>query len=292
MYKYKVLIILFTIFFPVYGYSATVNILQMQPVPIQDLWDDVERKNITYCIDARGPDMSWNNTGFTAMEYLFVAQAIESAALEWETYADVDFIHRSSEDYNCHDANLNVVFNVRPERTWGDRAAAFFPSYPRAKRQLRIGANLIDINNLHFNYFSLYGAMRHELGHILGLRHEHIRNDISFPEMEGKLKENCLKELNEAPYYFALTPPDFHSVMAYPPCVNREWFDLFLSAWDIQAIEQMYPRNTCAGSCHSQQSQSMKIKAGFPFLDPEYRTRIPFKEGNKGLTKNYINIEI
>ena len=48
-------------------------------------------------------------------------------------------------------------------------AAAFFPNYAPARRYLNIDPSYFTTS------FDRVGVLRHELGHVLGYRHEHIR---------------------------------------------------------------------------------------------------------------------
>ena len=51
-------------------------------------------------------------------------------------------------------------------------AAAFFPNDPPARRRVLIDPSFFDPDL----QFDPVGGLRHELGHVLGFRHEHIRS--------------------------------------------------------------------------------------------------------------------
>ena len=50
-------------------------------------------------------------------------------------------------------------------------AAAFFPNNPKDRRQLIVDPSY------YTTTFDSVGVFRHELGHVLGFRHEHIRSE-------------------------------------------------------------------------------------------------------------------
>ena len=67
----------------------------------------------------------------------------------------------------------DLVFTVRYVDAGGQFiAAAFFPTYPPARRRVLIDPSYYapDLR------FDPVGVLRHELGHVLGFRHEHIRS--------------------------------------------------------------------------------------------------------------------
>ena len=94
-----------------------------------------------------------------------------------------------------------VDFVVRCVETSGFIAAAFFPSDPVSKHQVLLGPSYFTIDRRGFNR---PGVMRHELGHVLGFRHEHIRP-------EAPLACSC-EDLSRAK---PLGKYDPHSVMHY-----------------------------------------------------------------------------
>jgi hypothetical protein len=115
------------------------------------------------------------------------------------------------------------MFNVRGVSGRPYLARSFFPSSPRASREV-----LIDSTSLPPpRPLTLPGVLRHELGHVLGLRHEHTR-----------LRSNrCYEDAN----WRAVTPYDVRSVMHYPQCAGVEGRDLTLTALDQQGIRLLYP---------------------------------------------------
>lgn len=116
------------------------------------------------------------------------------AAQDWQSVADVRFMYKSDQDGACVNDNLQVDFAVVPHYhmygyacgvsrlAWGDVEEPTGPvcivevDYPN----FVYGRGVLQINYDRFSSLSppndgitLRGLMRHELGHILGFRHEH-----------------------------------------------------------------------------------------------------------------------
>ncbi|NMO21806.1 peptidase M10 [Pyxidicoccus fallax] len=175
-----------------------------------DRWGYSRQRNIPYCV----------STAFGS-NYNTVVQAMAQAAAAWHQ-VNVRFQHRSDQDGNCNASNPNVIFDVRPTSGQGYLARAFFPSYPRASRNVLIDASSFG-NNAPW---TLTGILRHELGHTLGFRHEHTR-----PE-----SRTCFEDNN----WRALTGYDAASVMHYPQCNGSNRGDLVLTGADVSGAHALY----------------------------------------------------
>ncbi|AKQ69276.1 Bacterial leucyl aminopeptidase [Myxococcus hansupus] len=175
-------------------------------------WSDTQKRDLTYCV----------STTFGS-RYDRVVQAMASAAATWEAASDVKFRHVSTEDARCDALNDDVVFDVNPVNAGGAYfARAFFPSHARAVR------NLLFDNSAFggLGPWTLEGVTRHELGHVLGFRHEHTRTQAS----------GCFEDNN----WRALTTYDRASVMHYPHCNGTQMGDLVLTQRDIDGARALY----------------------------------------------------
>lgn len=120
------------------------------------------RLSLSYCIE----------TGtFSAAELSQLKTALANAAADWDTMINVQFWHDESEDATCGNGNDDVFFNVRGPGNVGPLASAFFPDDARSDRELLVYDDAFSRAQAQA---LLVGILRHELGHVLGFRHEHI----------------------------------------------------------------------------------------------------------------------
>ena len=180
------------------------------------VWSASQALNLTYCIK------SGTNKGGFGSRHAAVAQALSSAASAWEGAGRINFVHVPSLDANCSNKS-NVVFNVRQVCTGQYLASAFFPNYPRRSREVKVDCTSFG----NIDPWSLAGVMRHELGHTIGLRHEHTRPESG----------TCFEDNN----WQALTAYDSESVMHYPQCNGTQDGDLVLTNLDRAGASALYP---------------------------------------------------
>jgi hypothetical protein len=103
--------------------------------------------------------------------YETVRNNMLAATWDWESTCGVKFEHRADLDDSPTNAPAGVLFTVREVEANGRFiAAAFFPNDPQIRRRLVIDPSYYTTN------FDPVGVLRHELGHVLGFRHEHIRS--------------------------------------------------------------------------------------------------------------------
>ncbi len=155
-----------------------------------DKWTDAQKLNLTYCIS--------NNFGSNKAA---VVAAMKRATDEigWDTMANVNFVYVPAQDASCTTSNTNIVFPVKQVSGQPYLARAFFPSSPKSARDV-----LVDTSSFGNTGWSLASILGHELGHVLGFRHEHTR-----PEAGTCFEDNK---------YRPLTPYDNKSIMHYPHC--------------------------------------------------------------------------
>lgn len=191
------------------------------------IWDRTVRFDLSYCVS--------DDFGERKNE---IAAAMSDAAREWEAIAHVKFRHAEDQDERCHERNAQVLFDVSPapESSWYF-ARAFFPdNEEREDRRVLINTSEIDssMDDEQFEgKLNLRGILRHELGHVLGFRHEHIR-----PENSGNFF--CMENEDFRP----LTEYDARSVMHYPQCDGEGDWGLEFTDIDAQGARFFYPDYT------------------------------------------------
>jgi hypothetical protein len=184
------------------------------------VWSVPAALNITYCI---------SGASFGG-DYANVMTAMHTAAADWRaTGASIQFIHSSMLDTNCNNST-GVVFNVRkadnppPGSPAPPLARAFFPGATRYNSELLIWPGALG----NISPLTLAGILRHELGHVLGFRHEHTRPEAG----------TCFEDNN----WRSLTTYDSASVMHYPQCNGTNLTgDLVLTPTDAVGVRAQYP---------------------------------------------------
>jgi hypothetical protein len=174
-----------------------------------DKWSDTQKLNLTYCIS--------NNFGNNKTR---MVNAMATATAKWASLGNVKFVYLSAQDANCTASNQNVLFDVRQVSGQQYLARAFFPSSSRASRNV-----LVDTSSFGNVGWPLENIIGHELGHVLGFRHEHTRPEAG----------TCFEDNN----WRALTPYDSASIMHYPQC-NGTSQNLNWSSRDATGIVALY----------------------------------------------------
>ncbi|MEQ1808666.1 MAG: matrixin family metalloprotease [Terricaulis sp.] len=113
-------------------------------------------------------------------QYDEVVAAMSEATSAWEATCGVEFEHRSDLDANDGVRPDGALFAVRHiDANGAFIASAFFPNEPSDRRRV-----LIDPSYFGSGFDSV-GVLRHEMGHVLGFRHEHIHSSAP-PACEGE----------------------------------------------------------------------------------------------------------
>ena len=186
-----------------------------------DLWYGDQRFDLSFCVS--------DEFGERKQE---VVDAMVGAAEDWEEIADVRFPYRDDQDHRCHIENRQVLFPVTPsEPNSPYLARAFFPAFEEHERDVVVNLPEYDAarQNSRMENLSLRGIMRHELGHVLGFRHEHTRDEAGL--------YYCFEDHNFRPG----TAYDSESVMHYPQCGGDNDWTLPLSETDEIGAAYFYP---------------------------------------------------
>jgi hypothetical protein len=165
-------------------------------------WDPSVAQNLTWWIDEQ--------TFKGDIEVGDLRQHMLLACADWEKTCNVKF----KQVFNKAEALFTVVYFIPDNKSdlTGLIAFSFFPTSARIERQLAVCpafAKLTLDPDPKDDQIpgSKTGTVRHELGHILGFRHEHIRN------YSLGLTEPLVKKAGK---YVELTEYDKESVMHYP----------------------------------------------------------------------------
>lgn len=136
------------------------ELLVMTEMGKKVIWQPGQR-NLTYAV-AR-------NTFPTQAKYQEVVDNMGAAANDWMFCAECGLTikHQKKLDANPKPGEVTFIVRYAPNET-EFIAAAFFPNYPLAMRQVFIAPSYFTTPVDHV------GILRHELGHVLGYRHEHI----------------------------------------------------------------------------------------------------------------------
>jgi hypothetical protein len=178
--------------------------------PVHGIWSNASKKKLTYCVsDAFGERKAK------------VVMDMVTATGAWESVADVKYSHVEAQDAACLASNKLVMFDVRPVSGESYLARSFFPNEPRPDRSLLVNESAFDLDE--DDQVPLAGTLRHELGHVLGFRHEQIRLGAGA----------CVNgDEDDLGVFVAHTPYDAKSVMHYPQCHGSGDYQFNLTAID------------------------------------------------------------
>lgn len=153
-----------------------------------DYYSNVSDRTLTYAVD---------RASFKDLEsYRLVSSNFGAAAKDWENscrQCSVRFVHVEEQDTAAERTTNFVIRSFDSKRAF--IAASFFPHDDPSRR-------VVDVDPTYFGTsFDKVGVFRHEIGHILGYRHEHIRGIAGCNSEGGK--------------WVPMTPYDPKSVMHY-----------------------------------------------------------------------------
>lgn len=201
-----------------------------------------DSRKLTVATDFNGQPSIWPRGSvikYTIMRSSFssksaydsVVNSMNEATNDWMKACNIKFQYLNNLDNQSVDVETfpePIFFVVRQINANGAFIAqSFFPNDPVYERMLYID------NSFFTSSFSKKGVLRHELGHILGFRHEHIWSQDASCGGEEVIEQ----ELGAKP----VTNYDPYSVMHYPCGLNKDNRILNLTDFDRSGALKIYP---------------------------------------------------
>jgi len=180
---------------------------------VQRIWNKRDRLDLTYCVSER----------FKELKPLILS-ALKMATDDWMETANVSFRYVPDADKSCDQRggpSTRFRIAISTSRRYPYAARAFFPYDERKTVTFKK-------SYVEKSFQEVLRLVRHELGHVLGLRHEHIRR-------ENPLHKQCAED----DLFKPITDYDRGSIMHYSHCGGTGAVNL--SAMDRIGIGQLYP---------------------------------------------------
>lgn len=209
-----------------------------------NITEKLDNRKLTVAADRNGKASLWppgtiikycimRSSFSSKSSYDSVVKNMRVATNDWMKICKVQFEYLPILDKKVIDVETfpePVFFIVRQINAEGAFIAqSFFPNDPSYERML-----LIDYS-FFTSRFSKAGVLRHELGHVLGFRHEHIWSKDGSCAGEDVIQA----EVGAIP----VTKYDPYSVMHYPCGLNKDNKYLELTAFDKEGALKVYPFN-------------------------------------------------
>lgn len=209
-------------------------VIRRSSTGFEPTFDTNERTDIAYCIANSFADKA------------SIATQVAAAMLSWEAVANVHFRYSSANDTTCTKDNANVAFAVIPttdssvgacagnKKLWNEMIN-WWGCRVSSTSAFITGVLLVNPSATLFPGQTWTGVFKHELGHILGFRHEHPWRPGGFAGCtEPQTVTSADAEGRQ------LTPYDSTSVMHYQQCGGVLNADYALSPLDGEGARQIY----------------------------------------------------
>jgi serralysin len=193
--------------------------------------------SLRYCVSDQFQNFPPNNKPL-------VVTHIQAAMQAWQDVVNVNFVYIPAQDGNCTDSNTNVDFAVIPS-TWSQYSGCATNKLIWAPLGCPVTgpfSNSAARGVLAMNYPKVTapdtptGTMKHELGHMLGFRHEHVWGNGGAGGCTSETATDSFVDLG----FRRLTNYDQASVMHYPGICGKPNVDFAISALDGEGARQVY----------------------------------------------------
>lgn len=222
----------------VLGLSLKLALFVQESTGFEATFPREHARDLTYCV----------SSGFADPPRVIADMAAATSA--WEAAADVRFRHVAAEDATCNRFNTSVDFTVLPTSSIFYTACAVSRLLWEGGPRCFVGINPV-VGVLQIDYaripgpapddgLTARGVLQHELGHILGFRHEHPWA----PEGGGCSETRSVprNDLGARRLTDEYDPDgwDRESVMQYPACAGDAGEDFTLSELDRAGARVAY----------------------------------------------------
>jgi len=182
-------------YYQAYFAAAGVPQENLAPMGATVLWPPSDSMSLSYCIST---DFGGNLAA--------VETAMQTATASWSDRAGVAYTYLQDEDSNCITGNSNVAFDIRPVSGAGYAAVSFFPDSPRANRSVFVDTSVFASSP----GVDIAGVLRHQLGHTLGLQHEHLWLDPACTSEDSRLAVRIAADDSDTVMHLPACRPSEH----------------------------------------------------------------------------------